>query len=795
MTRSESTLTWLYRELKRRRVFATLGVYAGVSFVAWQVAEIGVPALGLPSSVLTAVVLLTLLGFPVVLAVAWLFRITPEGLRRHEAAGSDSGPVGAGSVPRVALVGLAAALVVLVGGVWLAGGSPPSGFESAAPGPTDADRLAVFPFTVRGSGEVADLGEGMADLLTLTLDGAGELTTVDNYALLGRLRREGAGVPDLERAREVATSFRAGLFVLGSVVELGDRLEMTASLYRSDGTEVARARRSAGSLAGIHDVVDGISQDLIRAVPEAMGVRAARLDGLTTRSLDALKAYLAGEARYRRADYRGAMEALKEAVAIDSAFALAHYRLALAATWNGDDLPLGRTAIATASRLSSSLTDRDRRLVEALRSYVYWDWGEAERRFRAAAGLYPDDIEAVFMLGDVLYHSAMLRGGRLTDGRPYLERVLELSPEEVEPMFHMATIENAADRPAAAIEILDRHLRLAPDGQLTAALRIFRQVLADERDAALDALRETDELNAFIAAFYMPGMGGFDPDWVVPASEVLAGPERSDEMRSIASAVRAHMSAAHGRWAEALRYAAAAGESDPPTGMLHEGLLRLHPEAPSDPDGLRDYRARLRTWNADAVPPRVLPDLLIPRAAGYPLFRDYLLGLTAATLGEKEEALRIADRLQDRPATEASSAGPADLARAVRAEVARLDGRPEEALRLLAAQQRKVQVFEIFNSPPFGAARERYLQGVLLRQLGDPAGARRWFEGIGDASFFKSYWPSARLALAEIAAEQGRDSVATAEYARVLRTWADPEPSWEPRVEAVRAALASLTSR
>ena len=92
----------LLSELKRRRVYRVAVVYAVVAFVIWQAAEIAVPGLNLPDWVLTLVILLTVLGFPIALVLAWALEITPEGVRRTEpdraelaAAPSGEPPAGA----------------------------------------------------------------------------------------------------------------------------------------------------------------------------------------------------------------------------------------------------------------------------------------------------------------------------------------------------------------------------------------------------------------------------------------------------------------------------------------------------------------------------------------------------------------------------------------------------------------------------------------------------------------------------------------------------------------------------
>jgi len=73
-----------FAELKRRNVYKVAVAYAVVGWLVMQVAATVVPALHLPSAITSAVVLLTILGFPVALVLAWAFEMTPEGIKRTE---------------------------------------------------------------------------------------------------------------------------------------------------------------------------------------------------------------------------------------------------------------------------------------------------------------------------------------------------------------------------------------------------------------------------------------------------------------------------------------------------------------------------------------------------------------------------------------------------------------------------------------------------------------------------------------------------------------------------------------
>ena len=76
----------LVAELKRRNVYKVAVVYAVVGWLLIQVATQVFPFLEIPNWTIRLVILLTALGFPVALIIAWAFELTPEGIKRTEVA-------------------------------------------------------------------------------------------------------------------------------------------------------------------------------------------------------------------------------------------------------------------------------------------------------------------------------------------------------------------------------------------------------------------------------------------------------------------------------------------------------------------------------------------------------------------------------------------------------------------------------------------------------------------------------------------------------------------------------------
>src|SRR6266480_2097844 len=75
-----------FGEAKRRNVYKVAAAYAVVGWLLIQVATQVFPFLEIPNWAIRLVILLTALGFPVALIIAWAFELTPEGIKRTETA-------------------------------------------------------------------------------------------------------------------------------------------------------------------------------------------------------------------------------------------------------------------------------------------------------------------------------------------------------------------------------------------------------------------------------------------------------------------------------------------------------------------------------------------------------------------------------------------------------------------------------------------------------------------------------------------------------------------------------------
>jgi serine/threonine-protein kinase len=343
----------------------------------------------------------------------------------------------------------AGAALMLLQPLWFVDVPKPSTSATASATANMQNRIAIFPFNMRGSGKYAYLREGMVDLLHAKLDWAGDLRVVDPSKLISYMAKDTVRTLDSEQAGRAAQHFEAGLFVLGRVLETNGRLDMSASLYSVNEGLKATVQTAIADESHLMEGVDALATKILTEQSNDPARRFARIAGITTKSFAALKAYLQGESKLRQqgADF-AAKAAFEEAVAYDSTFALAWFRLSFAAQAT-NQTEQGHHAAERAAYWSRQLARRDQQLLQANDMMIQGRFDVAERLHRALVFAYPDDFEAWLGLGRTLFYYNPLRGRSILESRPAFEQAALLDDEHIWTkifLFNLAVLEsNAAE--------------------------------------------------------------------------------------------------------------------------------------------------------------------------------------------------------------------------------------------------------------------------------------------------------------------------------------------------------------
>jgi TolB-like protein len=659
--------------------------------------------------------------------------------------------------------------------------------------------LAVLPFTVRGSPAIEYLGEGLVALLSASLDGAAGIRSVNEHALLSFV---GVGRPaiSLERARGVAEHFQAGLFVVGDVLEVQGKLRLSASLFdRTQGDRPLAEATVDGEPGDVLSLVDLLATRLTADRSAEGGTRLTRAAAVTTSSLPALKAYLAGEQAYRAGQYAAAVNSFQEAVAADTTFALAFYRLSGAQerlAWADES----RRSAELAFRHSNRLSVHDRRFLEAVLAMRRGRSGDAEQQLRALVQAYPDDAEAWYQLGELMFHGNPLRGVSMTAAREPFSRALFFDPGDLGALYHLVRIAARDGKRSELDSLAARFYQLSPAGDRTLELRALQAYTTHDSAGADSVVAEFGRAPDGILPIAVWSVAVFAQN--IPGAEriarLLTESERPREVRAQGHLLLAHLELARGRRNAAWSELAAAGRLSSSERPLVDAWFRALPFVSQSRKELEAARSRLVQWDGgEAVTRSTQPSAFYSGHNGvHRLLKTYLLGQLDTRLGDTNRATVRGAELESAGRTAGGPPLALELAQGLQARIAMANGRSDSALADLEALHIDGWYELTFVSPFYSGAMERFTRAELLREKGRGEEALGWYRGLGQNTTQELvFLGPATLAEARIQRALGRPREATALYDDFLALWRESDPEFKPMLDQAAAERASLSQR
>jgi len=338
----------LIHEIHRRSLWQVLGIYLAGSWVALQVVEQLAEAASLPPWVRPFALALLVIGFPIVMATAFV----QEGIgARESAADTGESPGHPGEPPasrpapsggaarfltwRNAIAGGVVALavwgLVALGWVFLGGAGP----EGVAPAGARADpsrallpqgdqrdrSIAVLPFAnLSPDADNAFFADGVHESVLTQLSKIGDLRVLSRASMI-RYRDTDLSL------REIAEEVGAGAILQGSVQRAGDRIRISAQLIDPATEENLWADQYDGSVSEIFDFQSDVALAVATALRSALAPdEVAAVRRRSTESVTALDFYMRGLEAYNRfenEDNEEAIRLFRRAIAEDSSFAQA----------------------------------------------------------------------------------------------------------------------------------------------------------------------------------------------------------------------------------------------------------------------------------------------------------------------------------------------------------------------------------------------------------------------------------------------------------------------------------------
>jgi len=268
--------------------------------------------------------------------------------------------------------------------------------------------LAVLPFRATVP-EAAQWTEAIPDLLTAALDGTPGFRLVDPWSLWRTLRpkaSERPRAPDVDEAAHLAERARACCFLLGTISQLGDRVDVGVRIYRRGSDEPIHVVSVAGRRDSLSKTVEQLALEIVRRMtPNSPSQSLARFDRALTRSPDALKAWLSAREFRRRGQIDSADAAITRALALDSTFLAAFVDAASIRSWvqfqRGDAYADLRPLAERAVRLGDSLPERTRLRAVAMLASINTEGARAADALQRILALDSADVDAWSLLSYV----------------------------------------------------------------------------------------------------------------------------------------------------------------------------------------------------------------------------------------------------------------------------------------------------------------------------------------------------------------------------------------------------------
>jgi TolB-like protein len=625
-------MSGFFEEVQRRKVYRVAAAYIIAAGFIIQIGSAVFPAWDLPSWAFRLVVVLLLMGFPIVLILAWAYDVTPQGIR------ATSAPTAPGSRRRRNLIMLIATGLIIsaVAGFFLLPRVSARKIDKS---------VAVMPFqNLSEEKENAYFADGIQDDILTNLSKIGDLKVISRMSVMP-YRGDGS-----RNAREIGKALGVATLLEGSVRRAGNRVRVSVQLINANDDEHIWAEDYDRDLTDVFAIQTDLAQKIAYTLQAKLSSNEkARLDRQPTANPEAYLLYVhAHDYGTRTGKFRdSALKAeplFEQAIKLDPNFALAYAGLSRNESYlyySTEPVPARREKARLnaneALRLQPDLPEGHL----ALGFYYYYCDHDHERalvEFEIAKRGLPNEAAAYMAIGLI-----QRRQGKWTESTTNLEKAAALDPKNPNILINLASTYLALRKFEAADETADRIIGVAPQSVMGSGLKAYVAV-AWKGDLSV----AEKHFNSVPAEF--------DPDQRMTWGRVwlLIMERKFPEALAILQRFRGEMMATY--------------TSAPSPKAFLEGMIYLY-------SGDKE-KAQLAFEHARDLAEKLVPEALQDSA------RHGQLGLILAFLGRKEEAIAEGKRAVELlPESEDAFDGP--QATTTLAQIYARTGESDNAFRLL----------------------------------------------------------------------------------------------------------------
>ena len=477
-----------FSQLKQRNVVRVAIAYGVTAWLLAQIATQIFPFFEIPNWGVRLVILVLVIGFPIALALAWAFEITPEGIVRTE-----EGVPNESSRRRTHYTFTVGITIVTLAAIGLFAFRLSRQKPSAAPTSESAaavsseKSIAVLPFeNASNEPNTEYLSEGISEALINSLS---ELQQLRVIARPTAFRYKQKDVDPRQVGRELGVA----AVLTGKVRQMQDALNVQVDLVDAvTGAEIWGAgydRKIADLLAVKQAIAQEVTAKLKLKLSSEEQRRLVKRDSTNA---EAYQFYLRGRYFWNKRTSDGikqAIEHFQQSIERDPNFALGY--VGLADSYTGltfynfaaphEAMPKAKESAIKALALDDTLAEAHATLAHILINYD-WNWSAAEKEFKRSIELKPDYATAHQWYA-IHYLTAM---GRLEEAVQEMKKALELEPASLVMNTFMGATLYYAGRYDEAIDQCRRTIQMDPNF----AVAHWHLGLAYEQKQLLDAATE-----------------------------------------------------------------------------------------------------------------------------------------------------------------------------------------------------------------------------------------------------------------------------------------------------------------
>ena len=311
-----------FAEVKRRNVYKVAIAYI---FAGWALSQ-GIaqvfPVFDVPNWVIRSIVVMIILGLPVALILAWMFELTPQGIKRTETA--DAMPEATRKKKYVWIYVVVIGAAISIGLFFL--GRYSAGNTTASPAGITNKSIAVLPFdNLSRDPDNAYFCEGVQDEILTRLAKVADLKVISRTST-----QHFKSTPD--NLPQIAKQLGVAHILEGSVQKANDQVRVNVQLINAMTDAHLWADTYDRKLTDIFAVESEIAKTIAETLQARLtGSEKSSIAKTPTVNPEAYELYLKGRFFWNKRtgdDLRKSIEYLKQAIAKDPGYALAYAALA-----------------------------------------------------------------------------------------------------------------------------------------------------------------------------------------------------------------------------------------------------------------------------------------------------------------------------------------------------------------------------------------------------------------------------------------------------------------------------------